>query len=152
MSVAVRPAAEDRAAGHAAASLAREHQRVAADLGAGFSFLTMRRKMACSAGGKTFAAGFPNKLGFAPANLLRPAFRAGDGEVTIEEEHEIEGGEKQGSGALYVQRPAGLVAAAAPQARLGCGAGAAPFLPRQPAHRPADGFEGAQLLGCELAN
>ena len=61
LSVAVRPAAEDRAARHAAAGLAREHQRVAADFGAGVSFLTMRRKMACSAGGKTFAAGFPNK-------------------------------------------------------------------------------------------
>ena len=146
MSVAVRPAAEDRAAGHAANGPAREHQRVAADFGAGVQLLDHTAKDGLFRGRQDIRGRFSQQTGFAAADLLRAAFGAGDDKVAIEEEHEIEGGKKRGAVALHVSSRQGLRRRLR-RTRLGDGARAALFLSRQPANRSADSLEGAQLLG-----
>ena len=113
------------------------------------SFLIMRRNTVCSAGGKTFMAGSAT-AGLAPANVLRAAFRPRDDEILAEKENEIEGGEERRWGGSNVRARAVL-----PWGKRGRslwrGIGATPFFLGQPPDRPADSFEGAQLLGGELA-
>ena len=92
----------------------------------------------------------PQQAGLAPANVLRSAFRPRDDEILVEKENEIEAGEERRRGGFNVRARAVLLWGKRGRS-LWRGIGATPFFLGQPPDRPADSFEGAQLLGGELA-
>ena len=150
VSIAIGAAAKDCAAGYAAAGLAREYKRVAADFGAGAQLFDHAAKYGLLGRRQDLHGQFAQQAGLAPANVLRAAFHPGDDEILVEKENEIEGAEEWRWGGFCVRARAVL-----PWGRRGRslwrGIGATLFFLGQPPDRPADSLEGAQFLGGELA-